>query len=65
MMHNISTAKYERAHGRKPKGWGAWWFGDWDEKWIFRYTGSYTEAKKAAIKAAEGHDEFMVIYPLP
>lgn len=65
MTHSVDTTKYEMSHGRKPRGWGLWWFGDWNEDWTFQYTGSYTEAKKAAVKAAREHDEFITIYPLP
>ncbi len=48
----MSVARYEFANGHRPKGYGAWWFslgrnGAWTD---FRYTGNYTEAKKAAIR---------------
>ena len=65
MKHSVDTSKYVWAHGKQPRGWGLWFFGDWNENWTFEFTGSYTEAKKAALQAAKGHDEFVTIYPLP
>lgn len=65
MKHSVDTTKYERSHGKKPRGRGLWWFGDWNENWTVQCEGTYTEAKKAALKAAAPHEEFMTIYPLP
>jgi len=65
MMHSVDTSKYEWAHGKKPRGNGFWWFGNYEETWTFQFYGSYTDAKKAALNAAKEHDEFMTIYPLP
>ena len=51
-----SAAHYEFANGHRPKGFGAWSFGlgrngAWTE---FRFTGNYTDGKKAAIREARG-----------
>ncbi len=65
MKHSVDTSKYVYAYGKEPRGKGLWWFGDYSEKWTFTFNGSYAEAKKAALKAAAPHDEFLTIYPLP
>lgn len=55
---NFRTAYFENAHGRKPRGFGAWPFiryedniaasavGDFDRAIVWK-TGTYTEAKRA------------------
>ncbi len=52
----LSTARYAFTNGHPPKGYGAWSFGlcrteagAWTE---FRYTGQYSQAKKAAMREA-------------
>jgi hypothetical protein len=50
----LSVERYRFALGHRPRGYGAWWFGlgrngAWTD---FRFTGNYTDAKKAAIREA-------------
>ena len=50
MTVTVSTAAYELAYGRKPRGFGLWCFeaaGQW-----FEHTGSYSEANAAAVRWA-------------
>ena len=54
MRVQVSTTQFQFAHGRAPRGQGRWWFfgvGDQDG-WCFSFTGTYSEAKAAARKAA-------------
>ena len=49
----IDTAAYERAHGRKPRGYGAWWFAAIDANTgsvldSQPCTGQYSQAKAIA-----------------
>lgn len=55
MTVSISTAQYERAHGRKPRGRGSWaFFFDGDESIdsAFWVSGMYVEARRQAIQEA-------------
>ena len=47
-MITISTAQYEWAYGKKPRGNGTWFFFNSDETWSYFFWGSYTDARKAA-----------------
>lgn len=47
-----STRQYEISHGKKPRGYGAWAFGNLDE--IMFVTGKYAEAKKQAASHFKG-----------
>lgn len=58
----VETWKYEYAHGKKPRGFGLWWFDivlnyDSSDRLLsfttLTFTGSYTEAKRAAVKQAK------------
>jgi len=54
MRVNVSTSKYEWAHGRKPRGVGYWAFFFGGKKFeTFWHFGSYTEAKVAAVAEAK------------
>ena len=59
MKVTVNTSRYALHYGKAPRGNGLWAFGDWkfdsgmeDGKVEF-FSGSYTEAKKKAIKWAE------------
>jgi len=65
MTREIKTGKYYAVHCKTPRGWGYWWFGDLLENWTFSYTGSYAEAKRAAIKAANDANMTNAVYVLP
>ena len=49
----VSTTQYEWTWGKKPRGHGNWWFFSNDEKWSYRFHGTFTEAKKAALAVAK------------
>lgn len=48
----VSYFKYICAHRKCPKGYGAWAF-DMGDKDTFFHTGTFTEAKRAAVKEAK------------
>lgn len=59
MTVRTNTRQFEASHGRKPKGYGLWWFDVEAEGlgWAERLgsctaTGTYTEAQRAATKHA-------------
>ncbi|MBQ1296517.1 MAG: hypothetical protein IIY21_20895 [Clostridiales bacterium] len=69
----VNTNEYEFAYGKKPRGYGYWFFYDSARKyhtrrgaysmtWEFSMTGLYSECKKAAIKSAReyGFDSIIV-----
>lgn len=59
----VSTEEYEFSHGRKPKGYGLWWFAT-DRTPEFSYTGNYGEAKRHAISVAKEYGaEFVNVLP--
>lgn len=43
----ISTARYERVHRRKPRGFTLWYF-RMPDGWTFSQAGTYAAAKRAA-----------------
>jgi len=43
----ISTARYERVHRRKPRGFTLWYF-RMPDGWTFSQSGTYASAKRAA-----------------
>ncbi len=43
----ISTARYERVHRRKPRGFTLWYF-RMPDGWTFSQAGTYASAKRAA-----------------
>ena len=59
----VETNKYFASHGKNPKGFGGWWFeflmGGIDFM-QFEFTGSYTDAKKAAVAKARANGATVV-----
>ncbi len=57
---HISIRSYEHTYGHKPRGRGYWGFylGDdaTDPLRLFWHSGTYAEAKRAALKAAQAMD---------
>lgn len=51
MKTTINTNRYERSHGKSPKGRGVWMFEDQDGNFAHSYAGLYSEAKKSAQKS--------------
>ena len=54
----VETSAYEASHGRKPKGYGGWWFeiaGEWAS-----FTGTFTQAKGKAISLAQDRGAYVV-----
>lgn len=51
----VDQREFLYSHGTKPRGFGLWVFAaeSWDEVWEFQYTGTYSEAAKAAARNAE------------
>lgn len=51
---SLSAERYAFTHGHRPRGIGFWSFslGRCDAWTSFRYEGSYTDAKKAALREA-------------
>ena len=49
----VYTDRYERAYGKMPRGYGNWCFANRKGDWKFWHLGKYSEAKRAAIKAAK------------
>lgn len=47
-----STTQYIKSHGKNPRGYGKWAFGNLDE--IMFITGKYAEVKKQASKHFKG-----------
>ncbi len=47
----ISTARYERVHRRKPRGFTLWYF-RMPDGWTFSQPGTYASAKRAAAAQA-------------
>lgn len=65
-MREIKTNKYERAHGKKPRGTGYWAFGNSTETTVWFVYGTYSEAKrKAAKEAKERIGENGMLFVLP
>lgn len=48
----VRTERYEGSMGKLPRGYGNWWFGDKAGLWEFSFYGSYSEAKREAIRTA-------------
>lgn len=57
MRVNVSTTKFEFAHGRKPRGTGLWMFLLLDDQGrtvvTVSHTGTFTEARKVAVARAK------------
>lgn len=56
MTTRIDTSRFENAHGKTPRGYGCWAF---ETRWggvVFRFTGTFTEAKAAARRVGGAHD---------
>ena len=53
----VETNEYFNAHGKAPRGFGGWWFQLLDatrrDQGDFTFTGTYTEARKAAVAKAK------------
>ena len=67
MAITVNTNQYQFSHGRKPRGYGGWFFyrsntGNWIEDTLVWGTGTYSEMKKLAIAEAkiEGITEIIV-----
>lgn len=48
----VSTTEFQRSHGKTPRGSGTWAFffaGETEARW---FSGSFTEAKAAAVRTA-------------
>jgi hypothetical protein len=60
---SVYTNLYFNAHGQAPRGFGTWWF-EFSNGGVdfmqFSFTGSYTEAKNAAKKAAKDNSASVV-----
>lgn len=56
----IDTSRHYRSHLSSPRGRGGWLFEDRDGNIVFRYSGTYTEAKRAAQQSG-----FSVLYVCP
>ncbi len=55
----VSTTRYRSAHSHRPHGRGCWWFTIRPyitDDYRYEAYGLYSEAKKAAIKAAKEND---------
>ena len=48
----VSTRRFEFAHGRQPRGRGLWGFELEGVEELMFVTGSFSDAKKAAVEAA-------------
>lgn len=46
-MIRFDTRQFENSHGRKPRGYGLWWF-EFGTRTL-QYTGTLTQAKDAII----------------
>lgn len=62
MRVEVKTTHYEFAHGRKPRGTGLWMFHGYNDRSgrTFEFNGTYSEAKKEAVKWARSRDCHMV-----
>lgn len=54
-MKTVSTRKFEFTHGRKPRGFGYWFFID-NLGATHEFRGLFTDAKKSAMKNLVGYD---------
>lgn len=54
MKVDVRTDKYIFVHGRKPRGFGLWYFIVGDE--LIAITGNYSQAKDEAIRYAIRHN---------
>ena len=57
----VWTSKYEAAHGKKPRGFGTWFFQIGDKE--MPIVGTYSEAKKMACQMAR-QEKVTAIYVL-
>lgn len=51
-MARVDTIRFEASHGRTPKGSGWWMFETQDRRVVTEVRGTYTEAKRAALRYA-------------
>jgi hypothetical protein len=49
MKTKISTSRHDASHLASPKGRGGWMFENAAGKHVFTFSGTYAEARKAAI----------------
>ena len=61
MKTTFDTSKYERMHGKKPRGRGLWAFGAKGEPVVAFVTGPYTEAKRLAQENRPDLRNFVVL----
>lgn len=60
----ISTAFYESAHHRKPRGFGLWYF-RMPDGLTFSFAGTYVRATRAAVERARVPDRLTRIHLCP
>lgn len=65
MKLEVTTTKYEFAHGKKPRGRGSWVFEfqtelGWSEPWWAPGSLIYSEAKKLAVEEGKARGAFLV-----
>lgn len=65
MTKNVNTTKYQAAHGKQPRGYGRWAFGDKAGSKVVFIGGLYSEAKCQAIAwAAQNLENDETLYVL-
>lgn len=60
MKVHVSTSHYEFSHGKQPRGYGYWMFGEWtgsDYDVRIGVSGTYSAAKREAVKIARSMAE--------
>ena len=61
---DVWTYRYKFVHGKEPRGYGWWWFENYDRQWSFNGWGKYSDVKRDAIKEAK-KDGIEAIYTAP
>lgn len=62
-MRKVDTSRFHRSHFSNPKGRGGWLFENEDGEVVFSHSGTYTEAKQAALKFAAKKDLLLYVCP--
>lgn len=60
MKATYDTSKYERSHGKKPRGYGLWCF-SFRAARVVAFTATYSEAKKLVKQAFPDDWNFVVL----
>ncbi len=60
MITAVNTSRYQASHSKQPRGYGYWMFETKSYHVIFTGAGTYSEMKRAAIKAAGDSYEIFV-----